>query len=347
MPDHGENPLRIAPFGATSARDRQPGTGRAPRGRREFSGGDRPARTDRPVSAPAVPTSSMTIPLDDPRWDSLLGLHGRPYDVRPALRRLETRWTDRRAWDELWENLHHQGDVGEVSYGAVGNLVALAERASPSTRDWNFYGLAATIETERHRRASPVLPSWLAPLYGQAWIALLRMALLDLRCATDIAVVQTALAVVALGRGVLPLGALLAGLSPSEIVDRLDQELAWKRLYDESRTPSQRSMMPRTREELRREIDDIHLANHGLTGHGVVGVEAMMALKAYAKRLTELERPVFREVLLEAVTAKDSVWHDALRVLVAEEAVEFGPRLVEVAESGWGDDRYRDAIVSA
>lgn len=176
---------------------------------------------------------SRALSVDDPRWRSLAGGYGIAYDPRPALRALEADFRDGAAWKELWGELHHQGDVGEASYAALPTLVTLGERAA--ARDWNLYALAATIEVERHRHSNPDLPAWLAPLYAEAWEALVRLALSDLAAATDSLVVQSALAVVALGRGALRLGALLADLDASEIEEYLNDHAAWDELYDEGR----------------------------------------------------------------------------------------------------------------
>lgn len=67
------------------------------------------------------------ISFDDPRWDDLEGGYRIEYDPRPALLTLEDSPDDPDAWAELWEELHHQGDVGEASYAAVPYLAALAE----------------------------------------------------------------------------------------------------------------------------------------------------------------------------------------------------------------------------
>jgi hypothetical protein len=173
------------------------------------------------------------LSFDDARWQSLAGGYRILYDPRPALRRLAADFGDEAAWKELWGELHHQGDVGDASYAALPSLVDLGERAA--ARDENFYALAATIEVERHRHANPELPAWLAPLYTEAWEALVRLALSDLARGTDPLVVQSALAVVALGRGALRLGALLAHLDPSEIEEYLDERAAWDELYDEGK----------------------------------------------------------------------------------------------------------------
>ena len=60
-------------------------------------------------------------------------------------------------WDELWDELNHQGEVGVASYAAVPELVRIAGGAT--CRDWNIYGLVATIEVERHRKGNPSVPA--------------------------------------------------------------------------------------------------------------------------------------------------------------------------------------------
>jgi len=97
------------------------------------------------------------LPLFDPKWASLLGGYRVPYDPSDALSRLEQ---GEDAWDELWRELHHQGDLGEASYAAVSHLVRIAAQAHQ--RDWNFYGLVSTIEFERHKSSNPHCPTgWL------------------------------------------------------------------------------------------------------------------------------------------------------------------------------------------
>lgn len=87
------------------------------------------------------------LSLGDPRWDELTGGYKVPYDPSAALSRLERGEV---AWDELWEELHHQGDAGAALYAAVPHLVRIG-RSSPK-RDWNLYGLVSMIEIERHRK---------------------------------------------------------------------------------------------------------------------------------------------------------------------------------------------------
>lgn len=177
--------------------------------------------------------------FDDPRWGALAGGYRFPYDPRPALRRLAADWRDEVAWAELWEDLHHQGDIGEASYAAVPALVDLARRVPE--RGWQFYALAATIETERHARRNPPLPGWLAPAYGRAWADLLSLALDELRSTADPLVVQSALAAVALAKGATGLGAMIAHLDASELAESLDRAVAWSERYRDDLGPPARA----------------------------------------------------------------------------------------------------------
>lgn len=148
--------------------------------------------------------------LDDPRWPSLAGGYRTPYDPRPALRRLAENWHDEAAWTELWDELHHQADVGEGSYATIPALVEIGRQVP--ARGWNFYGLAAIVETERHANDNPPLPEWLVEEYRAAWRQLLQLALDELRTTNDPYVVKTALAAVALAKRETPLGMLLTFL---------------------------------------------------------------------------------------------------------------------------------------
>ena len=169
------------------------------------------------------------LSLDDARWRVLHGGYRQPYDPTAALRRLANDWANESAWEELWGELHHQGDVGEVSYAA---LTMIAELARPvPSRGWNAYALATTIETERHARRNPPVPEWLAEDYGRAWATLAELAMQDLRATTDPLVVRSALAVVALARGATKLGAMIGSLDESEIDEYLDERLAWSEMY--------------------------------------------------------------------------------------------------------------------
>ena len=81
--------------------------------------------------------------FDNPEWLTLLGGYRIPYDPRRALLALERNENAEAAWKELWDELFHQGDVGEASYAAVPHLVRI--HASRGIADWNTYSIVAII----------------------------------------------------------------------------------------------------------------------------------------------------------------------------------------------------------
>jgi hypothetical protein len=146
--------------------------------------------------------------LDDPSWARLLGGYRTPYDPRQALRLLEAGKDPAAAWDELWNELHHQGDVGEASYAAVPHLVRIHEaRGVP---DWNTYALVAAIEEARRNGNNPELTENLTSAYEAAWRRLVEIGIRELRAAEDAALVSSIIAVVAMAKGQGALGRFAA-----------------------------------------------------------------------------------------------------------------------------------------
>jgi hypothetical protein len=151
------------------------------------------------------------------------------YDPRDALERLRVGGNDSRAWDDLWQNLHHQGDLGEASYVSVVALVEMCE--TTMLPDAHLFGLVSTIEIERRRRTNPEVAEWLASDYRSAWQALLPHALRALKASTDPEALQSAMVVVCLAKGLTALGAVLWYHDQSTLSEYLDERLAWTELY--------------------------------------------------------------------------------------------------------------------
>jgi hypothetical protein len=165
------------------------------------------------------------LSLTDPIWRELEGGYRVPYDASKALAQMEG---GESVWDELWNELHHQGDAGVASYAAIPQLVRISEGRRYG---WNIYAFVATVEIERHRKNNPPLPDWLAPSYRAAWDGVVKLALSDLAGKPDELMLRSALSVVALGHGDLKLGALLSHSETSEIAAYLEDNLAWSSLY--------------------------------------------------------------------------------------------------------------------
>ena len=168
----------------------------------------------------------MVLSLDDPKWKTLAGGYRTACDASVLLRDLE-RGGD--VWDGLWNELHHQGDVGEASYAAVPHLVRIG--ASLKVRDFNLWTLISTIEVERHRTSNPPLPDWLSESYAAAWVAARRLAVRDIDEATDRDTIQALLGTIAIAKGNLKLGALISNLDSSELDEILEKCNAWSELY--------------------------------------------------------------------------------------------------------------------
>lgn len=95
----------------------------------------------------------------DKRWKDLPGEFRTPFGPRPALSKLEPNVHVKQVWPELWEELHHQGDVGEVSYATVPHLLRIYRQRR--MEDWNTFRLFAVIALARGRGKNPDVPKWL------------------------------------------------------------------------------------------------------------------------------------------------------------------------------------------
>ncbi len=147
------------------------------------------------------------IDLADTRWLELTGGCGSPYDPRPVLARLEREEIVEDAWKELWDELHHQGDIGTAAYAVVPHLVRI--HAGRGVPDWNTYALLGVIELARDRDANPALPTWLRSDYDTAWERIVPLGLRDLGASNDATLTRSALGVLAVARGLRRQGEVL------------------------------------------------------------------------------------------------------------------------------------------
>ena len=140
-----------------------------------------------------------------------------PYDARTALRKLEAGSADSEAWDELWQELHHQGDVGEASYAAVPHLVRIHRQKG--ALEWNTFAMVAAIELARNSEGNPRVPAWLEIEYEASVAELAQLGLAELPNVDNKETVRGILAVVALWKGARTYGRLLMEFSEDEIVE--------------------------------------------------------------------------------------------------------------------------------
>jgi hypothetical protein len=170
------------------------------------------------------------IDFNDAHWQGLKGGRKTDYDPRPALRRLLAGDPAQPIWDEFWEELHHQGNIGDASYASVPFVITFISRSAAP--DYNAYGLISIVEIERHSKDNPAIPDWLVPSYRQAWKDVLSLASRDIGKADDAITIRTILGVMALAKGELKLGAFIAKSDTSEIDEFLEEHDAWSSHYE-------------------------------------------------------------------------------------------------------------------
>ena len=159
------------------------------------------------------------ISFDDDRWTTLRGGYRTLYDPRRALLKLERKLDIEDAWRELWQELYHQGDVGEASYACIPYLVGIYETFL--TPDWNIYSLAGSIEIARQRHDNPSLPEWLGFAYSEAWVKLRAFGYKDLESATDQTLFQSIIGVLALGNNLKALGQIALEFNNDELEEMI------------------------------------------------------------------------------------------------------------------------------
>jgi hypothetical protein len=159
--------------------------------------------------------------FDDVRWNGLEGGYRTPYDPRNALRLLEERIDTPAAWDELWNELHHQGDVGEASYAAVPHLVRIY--SASGSPHWNTYSMVATIDlARRNQERNPSLPPYLTAEYDAALRQLAELGLRELPSTTDKYLVRSILAILAIWKQQFVLADLAADFDDEELTEILE-----------------------------------------------------------------------------------------------------------------------------
>ena len=155
--------------------------------------------------------------LDDIRWNNLTGGYKTPFDPRPLLTRLATEPDAATVWHELWEELHHQGDVGEASYAVIPHLVRI-HRMRGVVDDWNTYAVVAIIELARPEPRNPKIPEWLEQDYFRAIEELAEVGIAEISRTKEPDAVRAKLSVIAIAKGLRNHGRFLVNYSESEIM---------------------------------------------------------------------------------------------------------------------------------
>ena len=169
-----------------------------------------------PHAALDVLDSARMLSFDDQRWEHLTGGYKIPFDPRPCLRKLENHHDTAATWAELWEELHHQGEVGDASYAAVPELVRI--RRTSGAADWNLYAMVAIIELARTESQNPEVPAWLREDYFHSIQELAQIGTKDILSIEDSDTKRAILGVIAIARGLRTHGKFLVEYSEGELL---------------------------------------------------------------------------------------------------------------------------------
>jgi len=157
--------------------------------------------------------------LDDPRWKNFEGGYRHPYDASVLLKTLEKITKESEAQtvlDELWEELHHQGDVGLASYVSVPHLIRIAkERQFIGT---NIIALVTVIEIQRHKN-NPPLPKECESSYLISIRELTDLVLVGIKDSWDLETTAWMLSALAVSKGQPALSDAISKMDTEDMID--------------------------------------------------------------------------------------------------------------------------------
>jgi hypothetical protein len=169
---------------------------------------------------PKKPFNEPLLELSDPRWKELEGGYRVPYDASIALRQLEKANDIQDTaiiYQELWNELHHQGDLGLASYYAVPHMVRIAQEKK--LVDYNVLSLVSLIEIERYKNNNPALPKALTSSYQDALNNLLELVEIILNQNWNLETTSIALMAIAISKGQVKLANVLLNMDDESMID--------------------------------------------------------------------------------------------------------------------------------
>lgn len=162
--------------------------------------------------------------LDDTIWKELKGGYKIKYDASVPLRQLQNA-SDKKEMekilDELWDELHHQGDVGVASYLALPQLIRIAKLKG--IFDWKVYGLCAVIEQQRQLGKNPEVPTEYVDYYKNGLVELKQFVLSNIDHRQDESDLRVILSTIATCEGQAKLGKAIIDMSDDVLDEFLQQ----------------------------------------------------------------------------------------------------------------------------
>lgn len=164
------------------------------------------------------------ITLNDNLWKGLKGGYKTTYDVSVPLKRLEATKDEleiENIFQELWNELHHQGDVDLASYLAVPQLVRIARERN--LFDWNVLAICATIEQQRQLGQNPALPKLYEDYYFDGLTQLKKFIVENIETIKDEITFRSSLSALAACHGHIKLSKAIIEMSDDVLDEFLQQ----------------------------------------------------------------------------------------------------------------------------
>lgn len=158
--------------------------------------------------------------LGNPVWKTLEGGYRTIYDASVPLQLLEMTLNPQevtKLLDELWENLHHQGDVGTASYLSVPQLARIARKKH--LVDYSLLGLCSVIIQQSHSENNPGLPTIFIDYYQQGIDDLKKFVMENINNITDDTTYTIALSTLATCSGKIELGKAIMELCDNDVLN--------------------------------------------------------------------------------------------------------------------------------
>ena len=179
------------------------------------------------------------LALDNPKWKELNHAYGSASDIPALLKALPDapirQEHDTEPWFSLWSAICHQCDVYSASYAAMPYIVSAAAQRRPEDRA-EYFLMAGTIESMRHRAVSPAIQSDLKEAYISAVADAIPLVLETLMVEKDEGWFKAMLAALAAFRGFPELSAAVVDLERQVVCPKCDEEFVFQGFdwFDES-----------------------------------------------------------------------------------------------------------------
>jgi hypothetical protein len=161
------------------------------------------------------------LPLSDNKWKEFEGGYKVPYDASILLRKLENESNpeiQHEILGKLFNELHHQGDVGIASYLSVPHLIRIGlER---KITDWRIPGLVVTIEIARHGN-NPSIPKEYEASYFEMLNKITELTLLNNNW--DRTYTVCALSAIAVSKGQIDMATVIGEFEDTDLTEKFDE----------------------------------------------------------------------------------------------------------------------------